>query len=88
MSNYITTETLSALFAAVRFSPNSKTKKEVEFIVNIDLANGATYPDGAAQDIVDYLEINKAFIPSIIDILKETYKQNSAKDFDFYPDNN
>ena len=31
MSNYITTETLTALFAAVRFSPNSKTKKEVEF---------------------------------------------------------
>jgi len=85
--NFITNETLSELFEKLRFQPNQKARLKVREIINNDLQSGATYPEDAAQEIIDYLEIEKEFKADIVDALEVTYKQNQPDDYNFHPDN-
>ena len=85
-AQFVTTETLNELFAKLRFQPNTKALLKVREIINNDLQSDADYPDDAAKEIVNFLEIDFDYLPDIIEVLKPLYLQDN-KDFNFYPDN-
>ena len=86
--SFISNETLSELFMELRCQPTDKVRFKIREIINNDLQAGASYPDEIAEEIIEELGIDTFFIPVIIEALKTLYFQNSAKDNDWFPDNN